>query len=228
MNIHAVMQSANHVAAVHCKIIMIKMTESYYSNFTNRLIFCLIFILSDASHVSSHSTPEHSISRSTSLLSTHYSGPEGRNGEARFTEEPHKPSSDVLPMPEFNSTHDQEVRDRDLVPEKESSFTHSGSHKPRGGVFHLGKLKPHTGGMETQQAGEMMGMLAWMILMMLALLLALLLLLIALTESQLDVPFLRDIRETPEFQQLHYGYFCPLRRWLTCTLRWMGVQLIKE
>ncbi|KAK3544898.1 hypothetical protein QTP86_028506 [Hemibagrus guttatus] len=62
----------------------------------------------DSSHVNSHSMPEHSISRSTSLLSTRYSGPEGRNGEARFTEESHKPSSDVLPTPEFNSTHDQE------------------------------------------------------------------------------------------------------------------------
>lgn len=82
--------------------------------------------------------------------------------------------------------------------------------------------------METQQAGEVIGRLARLVLLMLALIWALLLLLIALTESELDVPFLRDIRETPEFQQFHYAYFCPLRRWITCTLRWIGVYLIKE
>ncbi|KAK2832434.1 hypothetical protein Q7C36_015896 [Tachysurus vachellii] len=171
--------------------------------------------VTDSSHVSSQSSPEHSISSSTSLLSTHYSGPEGKNAQAKFTEESHKCSSDVLLTPEFNSTHDQDVRNPESVPEKEGSLTCSGGYKPLGST-------------ETQQAVEMMGTLAWLMLVMLALLFALLLLLVALTESQLDVPFLRDIRETPEFQRLHYTYFCPLRRWLTCTLRWMGVQLIKE
>lgn len=128
----------------------------------------------------------------------------------------------MLFTPEFNSTHDQDVRYPESVPEKEGSLTCSGGYKP------IGKLGKLTGGTETQQAVEMMGTLAWLVLVTLALLFALLLLLIALTESQLDTPFLRDIRETPEFQRLHYTYFCPLRRWLTCTLRWMGVQLIKE
>ncbi|KAM4677809.1 FERM domain-containing protein 5 isoform 1-T1 [Discoglossus pictus] len=50
------------------------------------------------------------------------------------------------------------------------------------------------------------------------LLLALLLLLVILAESELELAFLRDIRLTPEFQQFHYEYFCPLRRWVSCKL----------
>lgn len=182
-------------------------------------------LLPDSLRVSSNSTPEHSISSSTSLLS---SGSERNNGEAIFTEESHKPSSDVLPTPELKSTHDQQVRDPESVPVKEGLHSRRVSHKPRGTASHLGKVNLHTDGMETQQAGEVIGTVARLVLVMLVLFSAVLLLLVALTESQHDVPFLRDIRETSEFQQLHYAYFCPLRRWLTCTLRWMGVQLIKE
>ncbi|XP_017350416.1 FERM domain-containing protein 5 [Ictalurus punctatus] len=182
----------------------------------------------DLLHVGSHSIPEHSVLSSTSLLSTHNSGPEGQNGEAIYSEGSNMPSSDVLPTPEFKGTHDQDVRDPESVLLKGGTLAHSESHTPRGRASHLGKLKAHTGGMETQQAREVMGMLARLVLVMLTLLLVLLLLLVALTESKLDVSFLRDIRETPEFQQLHYAYFCPLRRWITCTLRWIGVRLIKE
>ncbi|XP_078539584.1 FERM domain-containing protein 5-like [Lissotriton helveticus] len=53
----------------------------------------------------------------------------------------------------------------------------------------------------------------------LGILFALLLLLIILTESDLDIAFLRDIRQTPEFEQFHYQYFCPLRRWCACRVR---------
>ncbi|NXK21680.1 FRMD5 protein, partial [Arenaria interpres] len=31
--------------------------------------------------------------------------------------------------------------------------------------------------------------------------------------------FFRDIRQTPEFEQFHYQYFCPLRRWFACKVR---------
>ncbi|XP_034152486.1 FERM domain-containing protein 3 isoform X2 [Esox lucius] len=40
--------------------------------------------------------------------------------------------------------------------------------------------------------------------------------LLLLLESDIDVSFLREIRLTPEFQQFHYEYYCPLRRWLLC------------
>lgn len=42
---------------------------------------------------------------------------------------------------------------------------------------------------------------------------------IILTESDLDIAFFRDIRQTPEFEQFHYQYFCPLRRWFACKIR---------
>uniref|UniRef100_A0A3Q3KKK4 FERM domain-containing protein 5-like n=1 Tax=Mastacembelus armatus TaxID=205130 RepID=A0A3Q3KKK4_9TELE len=65
-------------------------------------------------------------------------------------------------------------------------------------------------------------------LVTIGLLFALLLLLIMLTESELDIAFLRDIRKTPEFQQFHFEYFCPLRRWFACKLRWMGGFLVSK
>ncbi|XP_062400177.1 FERM domain-containing protein 3 [Sardina pilchardus] len=50
------------------------------------------------------------------------------------------------------------------------------------------------------------------------LLLLLLPAMLLLLESDLDVAFLHDIRQTPEFQQFHYDYYCPMRRWLLCEL----------
>ncbi|NWI82585.1 FRMD5 protein, partial [Dryoscopus gambensis] len=58
-----------------------------------------------------------------------------------------------------------------------------------------------------------------LLLVTVGLLFVLLLLLIVLTESDLDTAFFRDIRQTPEFEQFHYQYFCPLRRWFACKLR---------
>ncbi|KAK7933185.1 hypothetical protein WMY93_004081 [Mugilogobius chulae] len=40
--------------------------------------------------------------------------------------------------------------------------------------------------------------------------------LLLLLESDLDVSFLHEIRQTPEFEQFHYEYYCPLRRWVLC------------
>ena len=67
-----------------------------------------------------------------------------------------------------------------------------------------------------------------LLLVTVGLLFTLLLLLIMLTESELDVTFLRDIRKTPEFQQFHVEYFCPLRRWFACKFRWMGSFLVNK
>ncbi|KAF7694088.1 FERM domain-containing protein 5-like [Silurus meridionalis] len=179
----------------------------------------------DSLPIRSLSTPDHSIASSTSLLSTHFTSPVCENEEAKISEGTYISSTDVFPKPEFESTRDQEVEDPES---KRATLAQSKSHKPGGRASHLGNLKPRTGGSETHQTCEIIGLLARLVLVTLASLSALLLLLIAITESKLDVPFLRDIRETPEFQQLHYTYFCPLRRWLTCTLRWIGVHLIKE
>ncbi|KAM3611814.1 uncharacterized protein V6R79_024494 [Siganus canaliculatus] len=42
--------------------------------------------------------------------------------------------------------------------------------------------------------------------------------LLLLLESDIDVSFLHEIRQTPEFEQFHYEYYCPLRRWIQCRI----------
>ncbi|XP_073425098.1 FERM domain-containing protein 5 isoform X2 [Dendrobates tinctorius] len=71
---------------------------------------------------------------------------------------------------------------------------------------------------EPEQANKFLQSVLRLLAVTLCLLLALLLLLVILAESDLELAFLRDIRLTPEFQQFHYQYFCPLRRWVSCKL----------
>ncbi|XP_075714543.1 FERM domain-containing protein 5 isoform X3 [Rhinoderma darwinii] len=71
---------------------------------------------------------------------------------------------------------------------------------------------------EPEQANSFLQSVLRLLAVTLCLLLALLLLLVILAESDLELAFLRDIRLTPEFQQFHYQYFCPLRRWVSCKL----------
>uniref|UniRef100_A0A672R4H5 FERM domain containing 3 n=1 Tax=Sinocyclocheilus grahami TaxID=75366 RepID=A0A672R4H5_SINGR len=62
---------------------------------------------------------------------------------------------------------------------------------------------------------------ARLVVMATGLLMILLPLLLVLLESDLDISFLHDIRQTPEFEQFHYEYYCPLRRWILCKLELM-------
>ncbi|XP_018114436.1 FERM domain-containing protein 3 isoform X3 [Xenopus laevis] len=57
-----------------------------------------------------------------------------------------------------------------------------------------------------------------LLLAALGLLMVVLPLLLILLESNLDVSFLREIRLTPEFEQFHNEYYCPLRKWVACKL----------
>ncbi len=66
---------------------------------------------------------------------------------------------------------------------------------------------------------------ARLVVMVTVLLMILLPLLLVLLESDLDISFLHDIRQTPEFEQFHYEYYCPLRRWFLCKLELMTEQL---
>ncbi|XP_033890538.3 FERM domain-containing protein 3 isoform X2 [Acipenser ruthenus] len=43
-------------------------------------------------------------------------------------------------------------------------------------------------------------------------------LLLVLLESDIDVSFLHEIRQTPEFEQFHYEYYCPLYQWVVCKI----------
>lgn len=81
---------------------------------------------------------------------------------------------------------------------------------------------------EAEQVNKFVLSVLRLLLVTIGLLFVLLLLLIILTESDLDIAFLRDIRQTPEFEQFHYEYFCPLRRWFACKLRWAGGLLINN
>uniref|UniRef100_A0A671V098 FERM domain-containing protein 3 n=1 Tax=Sparus aurata TaxID=8175 RepID=A0A671V098_SPAAU len=52
--------------------------------------------------------------------------------------------------------------------------------------------------------------------------------LLLLLESDIDVSFLHEIRQTPEFEQFHYEYYCPLRRWILCRISMVvGLVLIE-
>nr|XP_033783344.1 FERM domain-containing protein 3 [Geotrypetes seraphini] len=43
-------------------------------------------------------------------------------------------------------------------------------------------------------------------------------LLLVLLESDVDISFLHEIRQTPEFEQFHNEYYCPLRHWVACKI----------
>ncbi|KAJ6669630.1 hypothetical protein lerEdw1_000179 [Lerista edwardsae] len=47
-------------------------------------------------------------------------------------------------------------------------------------------------------------------------------LLLVLLESDLDISFLHEIRQTPEFQQFHIEYYCPLRQWVACKVNFVS------
>lgn len=78
---------------------------------------------------------------------------------------------------------------------------------------------------ERQQMQACLRSAARLVVMATGLLMILLPLLLMLLESDLDISFLHDIRQTPEFEQFHYEYYCPLRRWFLCKLELMTEQL---
>lgn len=47
-------------------------------------------------------------------------------------------------------------------------------------------------------------------------------LLLVLLESNVDISFLHEIRLTPEFQQFHVEYYCPLRQWVACKINFVS------
>ncbi|XP_016318934.1 FERM domain-containing protein 5-like [Sinocyclocheilus anshuiensis] len=186
---------------------------------------------------SGHSTPVRSVSNGNSFLRSYGNGAEGGHGTAEFSEDSYSPSDSVLPTPVSNDPSDlaqvrhtngprrnQEEGGTELCTQKQERPQ---GVKPKGKRSQLEKTRPTQHGPE-EGVNQVISSLARLFLVTLALLFALLLLLIVLTESELDLAFLRDIRRTPEFQQFHYEYFCPLRRWLACKLRWMGGHLINK
>lgn len=89
-------------------------------------------------------------------------------------------------------------------------------------------ISPASTQSEVQELNKFLLSVLRLVLVTMGMLFVLLLLLIMLTESELDVALLRDIRKTPEFQQFHFEYFCPLRRWFACKFLWMGSFLMSK
>lgn len=186
---------------------------------------------------SGHSTPVRSVSNSNSFLRSQGNGAEGGSGTAEFSEDSYSPSDSVLPTPVSNDPSDpaqvrhtngpRNIQEEGGTEQCSQNQARPQGVKPKGKRSHLEKSRPTQHSPE-EGVNQFICSLARLFLVTVALLFALLLLLIVLTESELNLAFLRDIRRTPEFQQFHYEYFCPLRRWLACKLRWMGGHLINK
>ncbi|NXA05080.1 FRMD5 protein, partial [Sapayoa aenigma] len=177
---------------------------------------------------SAHSTPVRSASHGDA-----FAGP-GRSGRAESSErvaviadESYSPADSVLPTPVAEHSLELMLLSRQangapcsIEEEKESEAGTPAADAEVGGE--LRALCPGAGGLgpaQAQQVNKFVLSVLRLLLVTVGLLFVLLLLLIVLTESDLDTAFFRDIRQTPEFEQFHYQYFCPLRRWFACKLR---------
>ncbi|KAG7468216.1 hypothetical protein MATL_G00140470 [Megalops atlanticus] len=187
---------------------------------------------------SAHSTPVRSVSHGDSFIPRSRSqAADAGEGTAVISDEAYSPSDSVLPTPVAERSLELAISRQingapcSIEEEKESE---AGTplvgdvveFGPDGTVLSRGEagVSPSS---EVEQVNKFVLSVLRLLLVTVGLLFVLLLLLIILTESDLDIAFLRDIRQTPEFEQFHYEYFCPLRRWVTCKLRWFGELLIK-
>lgn len=159
----------------------------------------------------------------------------GRSGRAESSErvaviadENYSPADSVLPTPVAEHSLELMLLSRQangapcsIEEEKESEAgTPAAEAEEAGGE--LRALCPGAGGLgaaQAEQVNKFVLSVLRLLLVTVGLLFVLLLLLIVLTESDLDTAFFRDIRQTPEFEQFHYQYFCPLRRWFACKVR---------
>lgn len=188
---------------------------------------------------SAHSTPVRSVSHGESFIPRSRSqATDGSEGMAVISDEAYSPSDSVLPTPV--AEHSMELAiSRQIngapcsIEEEKESEAGTPTHGEGGDFGVDGRAaKEGSGGdsalSEVEQVNKFVLSVLRLLLVTIGLLFVLLLLLIILTESDLDIAFLRDIRQTPEFEQFHYEYFCPLRRWFACKLRWVGGLLINK
>ncbi|XP_061855770.1 FERM domain-containing protein 5 isoform X2 [Colius striatus] len=179
---------------------------------------------------SAHSTPVRSASHGDAFTAPGRSGRvESSERVAVIADENYSPADSVLPTPV--AEHSLELmllsRQANGAPcsieeerESEAGTPAAGEAEEAGGE--LRALCPGAGGLgpaQAEQVNKFVLSVLRLLLVTVGLLFVLLLLLIVLTESDLDTAFFRDIRQTPEFEQFHYQYFCPLRRWFACKVR---------
>lgn len=188
---------------------------------------------------SAHSTPVRSVSHGDSFMSSRGHLEDGSEASTSgvIADETYSPSDSVLPTPvaergvelpsarHLNGTpcsHDEKETEARALREGQVGEFRAGRKALR-----MVRSRPSQGG-DVEDLNKFILSVLRLFLVTIGLLFALLLLLIMLTESDLDIAFLRDIRKTPEFQQFHFEYFCPLRRWFACKLRWMGGFLVSK
>lgn len=176
---------------------------------------------------SAHSTPVRSVSHGDSFLPRSRSTmPDGAEGPAVISDEAYSPSDSVLPTPV--AEHSLELalaRQTNGAPRSIEEESGDAGRAAAGDPSDPGPSGREAGARsngEAEQVNKFVLSVLRLLLVTVGLLFVLLLLLIVLTESDIDVAFLRDIRQTPEFEQFHYEYFCPLRRWFACKFSWLG------
>ncbi|XP_032405569.1 FERM domain-containing protein 5 [Xiphophorus hellerii] len=188
---------------------------------------------------SAHSTPVRSVSHGESFLPRSRShATDASEGMAVISDEAYSPSDSVLPTPVAEHSTDMTVS-RQIngapcsIEEEKESEAGTPMRGEEGDFGADGRAAQEGAGedsalSEVEQVNKFVLSVLRLLLVTIGLLFVLLLLLIILTESDLDIAFLSDIRQTPEFEQFHYEYFCPLRRWFACKLRWVGGLLINN
>nr|XP_043891601.1 FERM domain-containing protein 5 isoform X3 [Solea senegalensis] len=186
---------------------------------------------------SAHSTPVRSVSHSESFMPRSRSqATDSTDGLAVISDQAYSPSDSVLPTPvaehsmELAASRQVNGAPCSIEEEKESEAgtPTQGDGADFGADGKSAQDAADSALSEVEQVNKFVLSVLRLLLVTIGLLFVLLLLLIILTESDLDVAFLRDIRQTPEFEQFHYEYFCPLRRWFACKLRWVGELLISK
>ncbi|KAK2505848.1 hypothetical protein MC885_019815 [Smutsia gigantea] len=176
---------------------------------------------------SAHSTPVRSSSHGDTFL-PHVRSSRADSNErvAVIADEAYSPADSLLPTPVAEHGLELMALSRQIngatcsieeEKESEASTPTAAEVEALGGE--LRALCQGHGKPEEEQVNKFVLSVLRLLLVTMGLLFVLLLLLIILTESDLDVAFFRDIRQTPEFEQFHYQYFCPLRRWFACKIR---------
>ncbi|KAM9366844.1 FERM domain-containing protein 5-like isoform 2-T2 [Symphorus nematophorus] len=189
---------------------------------------------------SAHSTPVRSVSHGDSFMSSRGQMVDGSEAStsAVISDEAYSPSDSVLPTPVAEHGMDMplarhlngapcsidEEKESEAGTSKEGQASDFSSGRR---ALRMVRSRPSPQS-DVEELNKFVLSVLRLFLVTIGLLFVLLLLLIMLTESDLDIAFLRDIRKTPEFQQFHFEYFCPLRRWFACKLRWMGGFLISK
>ncbi|XP_061557586.1 FERM domain-containing protein 5-like [Phycodurus eques] len=180
---------------------------------------------------SAHSTPVRSVSHGDSFLPSR--GRTVDRGEASasavISDEAYSPSDSVLPTPVAERGIETHLNGAPCSRDEDEGGASLKAEDKRSGRRAPRALKSRPSPpSDVEELHKFILSVLRLFLVTIGLLFALLLLLIVLTESDLDIAFLRDIRTTPEFQQFHLEYFCPLRRWFACKIRWMGGLLISK